>query len=272
MVPTKPKPKSEQALIERISPRSIEPYLRTAAKIGVMHNEDDVILAPGEIEYFEEVFGPGVKIYPPEATAATCSTSGSSRTCSISSTIREVTAMKVQIRKNILRILAAMLMIAILSSCAARQVKQEPAPLRPTSEYLDPRQEYVVKRVSDPWEGYNRNMYKFNAKFDKYVYLPVVNTYRVIFPPFVRDDVSNFFNNVGELDNLTNSILQLKAKKTGITAGRIVMNTISASAALSTWPPPPGWSARTRISARLWDTTAWAKGRSSSFPFWDPPI
>ena len=31
---------------------------------------------------------------------------------------------------------------------------------------------------------------------------------------------------MGELDNLTNSILQLKAKKTGITTGRIVMNTI----------------------------------------------
>ena len=134
--------------------------------------------------------------------------------------------MKAQNRKNILKILAAMLMIAILSSCAAKQVKPDPAPLRPASEYVDPDREYVVKRVSDPWEGFNRNVYKFNAKFDRYVYLPVVNAYRVVFPPFARDGVSNFFNNVGELDNLTNSILQLKAKKTGITAGRIVMNTI----------------------------------------------
>ena len=134
--------------------------------------------------------------------------------------------MKAPICKNIFKILAAMLMIAFLSSCAAKQIRQEPAPLRSTGEYVDPDQDYVVKRVYDPWEGYNRNMYKFNAQFDKYVYLPVVNTYRFIFPPFVRDGVSNFFNNVGELDNLTNSILQLKAKKTGITTGRIVMNTI----------------------------------------------
>jgi phospholipid-binding lipoprotein MlaA len=134
--------------------------------------------------------------------------------------------MKAQMRKSILKTLAAMLAIAILSSCAAKQVKQEPAPLRPTSEYVDRDRDYVVKRVYDPWEGYNRGMYKFNAKFDKYVFLPVVNTYRVILPPFARDGVSNFFDNVGELDNLTNSILQLKAKKTGITAGRIVMNTI----------------------------------------------
>jgi phospholipid-binding lipoprotein MlaA len=28
--------------------------------------------------------------------------------------------------------------------------------------------------VDDPWEGFNRNMYHFNAKLDRYVYLPVV--------------------------------------------------------------------------------------------------
>jgi hypothetical protein len=29
-----------------------------------MHNEDDIILAPGEIDFFKEVFGTRAKIYP----------------------------------------------------------------------------------------------------------------------------------------------------------------------------------------------------------------
>lgn len=52
------------ALIEITSLRSIEPYLRTSQKIGLMHNADDVILAPGEIEYLEQMFGSRAEIYP----------------------------------------------------------------------------------------------------------------------------------------------------------------------------------------------------------------
>lgn len=51
-------------LIEITSLRSIEPYLRTSQKIGLMHNEDDIILAPGELEYLEQVFGGRAEIYP----------------------------------------------------------------------------------------------------------------------------------------------------------------------------------------------------------------
>jgi hypothetical protein len=53
-----------EGLIEITSLRSIEPYLRTSQKIGLMHNADDVILAPGEIEYLEQVFGSRAEIYP----------------------------------------------------------------------------------------------------------------------------------------------------------------------------------------------------------------
>ncbi len=55
---------TEQALIDRLSLRSIEPYLRSAEKIGLLTNEDDVILVPGEIEYLQQVFGDRAKIFP----------------------------------------------------------------------------------------------------------------------------------------------------------------------------------------------------------------
>ncbi len=55
---------TRQALLERMSLRSIEPYLKSAGKIGLVHNEDDIILAPGDIGYLQEVFGDRARIFP----------------------------------------------------------------------------------------------------------------------------------------------------------------------------------------------------------------
>lgn len=51
-------------LIEMTSLHSIEQYLRTNKNIGLMHNADDIILAPGELDYLEQVFGDRAEIYP----------------------------------------------------------------------------------------------------------------------------------------------------------------------------------------------------------------
>jgi hypothetical protein len=55
---------SKQALIDSVSLKSIEDYLRNTKTIGLVHNEDDIILAPGEIDFFRQVFGSRAKIYP----------------------------------------------------------------------------------------------------------------------------------------------------------------------------------------------------------------
>jgi hypothetical protein len=51
-------------MIDMLSLRHIEPYLKSAEKIGLMHNEDDIILQPGEIEYLKKLFGSRAKIFP----------------------------------------------------------------------------------------------------------------------------------------------------------------------------------------------------------------
>ena len=51
-------------LIEDMSLTSIEDYLRSTEKIEVMHNMDDIILEPGDIDFFPRVFGDRAKIYP----------------------------------------------------------------------------------------------------------------------------------------------------------------------------------------------------------------
>jgi len=55
---------SREELVEALSLKSIEAYLASSAKIGVITNEDDFILAPGELDYLRRVFGPRLKVYP----------------------------------------------------------------------------------------------------------------------------------------------------------------------------------------------------------------
>ncbi|HXZ44548.1 MAG TPA: alpha/beta hydrolase [archaeon] len=55
---------TRQALLDRLSLRSIEPYLKGADKIGLIHNEDDITLAPGEIDYLEGIFGARARVFP----------------------------------------------------------------------------------------------------------------------------------------------------------------------------------------------------------------
>jgi len=53
-----------QDLIDENSLKFLDDYLRTTDKIGLMGNVDDIILAPGEIEYLDEVFAGRSKLYP----------------------------------------------------------------------------------------------------------------------------------------------------------------------------------------------------------------
>ena len=55
---------TKQTLIDEASLKAIEPYLGTAAKIGLIHNEDDIILASGEIDYLRAVFGSRAIVFP----------------------------------------------------------------------------------------------------------------------------------------------------------------------------------------------------------------
>jgi len=78
--------------------------------------------------------------------------------------------------------------------------------------------------IWDPWEGFNRSMYRFNYRFDKYVFLPAVTGYQAITPDFMEKGIRNFFRNIQDITTLINSILQLSPEKTANTATRLVIN------------------------------------------------
>ncbi|MBW4055595.1 MAG: alpha/beta hydrolase [Proteobacteria bacterium] len=55
---------TKQAYIESLSLRSIEGYLKSSGKFGVMTNENDFILSKQELDYLRYLFGERTKVYP----------------------------------------------------------------------------------------------------------------------------------------------------------------------------------------------------------------
>ena len=55
---------TKQEYIASLSLRSIEGYLKSSAKFGVMTNENDFILTKEELDYLRQLFGERTKIYP----------------------------------------------------------------------------------------------------------------------------------------------------------------------------------------------------------------
>jgi len=75
----------------------------------------------------------------------------------------------------------------------------------------------------DPWERLNRFTYRFNARFDEAIFLPVANGYRRV-PGPVRLGVHNFFSNLTEVDSVANYILQARFVGSARSLGRFVIN------------------------------------------------
>lgn len=76
----------------------------------------------------------------------------------------------------------------------------------------------------DPWEGFNRVMYRFNDTMDRYVLRPVAVGYKKVTPTPVRTGISNFFINLRSPIVMLNDLLQGKVKQAGKDTTRFVVN------------------------------------------------
>jgi len=76
----------------------------------------------------------------------------------------------------------------------------------------------------DPFESYNRAMFNFNDKVDKYVLKPVAKGYVYVTPSPVQKGISNFFSNLNDVTIMFNDLLQLKVKQFFSDTGRFVVN------------------------------------------------
>lgn len=102
-------------------------------------------------------------------------------------------------------ILLALLCASLLPACASL----------PPGE-RDPR---------DPYERFNRSMYRFNDTLDRGVAKPVARAYTKVAPAPVRTGVSNFFRNLNSVTVMVNDLLQLKPKAFFAETARLVVNT-----------------------------------------------
>jgi len=77
----------------------------------------------------------------------------------------------------------------------------------------------------DPWESWNRGVYKFNDKLDRAVAKPIARTYVKAVPAPARTGVSNFFANLRTTTVMVNDALQGKFRAAGNDLARFVVNT-----------------------------------------------
>lgn len=103
-----------------------------------------------------------------------------------------------------LRRIGLILPLALIGGCAS-------AP----DEYRDPR---------DPLEPYNRAMHKFNKATDDAIIKPVAEGYKKITPEPVDRGITNFFNNLADVNSAVNNLLQFKLSRAGSDVGRLAVN------------------------------------------------
>jgi phospholipid-binding lipoprotein MlaA len=134
------------------------------------------------------------------------------------------------------------LLFAVLASTGcSTQLKFDGEPEEPlfqAEKLIDPNVRGLTDR-SDPWEGLNRKIYNFNARFDRVVLLPAVRGYRFIFPGFVRTGIRNIFSTFQDVTTFANQLLQGRPVRAGQTTLRVATNltfgllgTIDAATAL----------------------------------------
>jgi phospholipid-binding lipoprotein MlaA len=75
----------------------------------------------------------------------------------------------------------------------------------------------------DPWERMNRFTYRFNARFDETIFLPVVYGYGYL-PAPIRSGVHNFFQNLDEVKTIVNYAVQLQPAASAHSLGRFLIN------------------------------------------------
>jgi phospholipid-binding lipoprotein MlaA len=76
----------------------------------------------------------------------------------------------------------------------------------------------------DPWESWNRGVYKVNDKLDRAVAKPLARTYVRIVPHPIRTGINNFFSNLETTTVMVNDALQGKFLAAGNDLGRFLLN------------------------------------------------
>ena len=92
----------------------------------------------------------------------------------------------------------------------------------------------------DPWESWNRGVYKFNDKLDRAVAKPVTRAYVRVVPHPIRTGVTNFFDNLNTPTVMINDALQGKLLAAANDLGRFLLNSTLGLAGILDPATPAG--------------------------------
>ncbi|GAB1257939.1 VacJ family lipoprotein [Aurantivibrio plasticivorans] len=90
----------------------------------------------------------------------------------------------------------------------------------------------VQTSEKDPYEGFNRAVFKFNDTVDGWVLKPVAKGYRAVTPNPVENGISNFFDNLLEVRNVFNDVLQWQWGQAANDSSRFLINSTIGLAGL----------------------------------------
>ena len=80
------------------------------------------------------------------------------------------------------------------------------------------------RHPADPWEPFNRGVYRFNDALDRGVLRPTAKAYKKGTPGWFQTGVGNFFQNLEGPSTIVNQLLQGKFREAGQDTGRLLLN------------------------------------------------
>ena len=90
----------------------------------------------------------------------------------------------------------------------------------------------AMTNSSDPWQAVNRPVFAVNDTFDKMLFKPLAKGYDALTPDPVQNSITNFFSNLGEIDNAINNLFQGKPVQFATSIGRLAINSTVGIAGL----------------------------------------
>jgi len=96
------------------------------------------------------------------------------------------------------------------------------------------------RKPGDPLEPMNRAVFKFNDTVDTVIAQPIAKGYQKVTPQPLRQAISNFFSNLGDLGNLANNLLQLHITDATEDLMRFAMNSVFGFGGIVDFATPAG--------------------------------
>ena len=121
-----------------------------------------------------------------------------------------------------------------------------------------------------PYESFNRSMYAFNDKADRWVIKPAAQGYHAVTPAPLRTAVSNFFDNFKDVYSAANNLLQAEPEKAINDIMRVALNSTFGLFGLIDIATPAGLK---NNKTSLGDTFAhwgWKNSNYLVLPFFGP--